>query len=145
MGTPEAQRKREALVGPGNDTTLAASALGSLFAYGHIDQDQYDAGLEYRRLRCILYGAPWSNMPDSTPATDEHYADIKRRFERKCARLTEYQREVVGNTCIFDWRPNWFFCLRLHLKMLPEDLEEQAALLDGLTALAGTSSQRQAA
>jgi hypothetical protein len=149
MGTPEAQRKRQALVGPGNDTTLAASALGSLFAHGYIDQDQYDAGLDYRRLYMLIYGLPWPLNTDGGADLPEEemmkmMAEIEHRFEKKVQRLTEEQRRVLGNVCVFEYRPNWFFCLRLNLKMLPEDLDEQRALFDGLRALCGMSKRKAA-
>lgn len=148
MGTFEAQRKREALVGSGNDPTLSSSALGCLFAYGYIDRAMYDAGLDYRRLHAILYGTPWpSHLEGGDPISDERLVDIRKRFEAKVRKLTAEQKRVVGNVAVFDWRPMWFYVLILNLpRMLPEDEAERNALIDGLGALVPpASTERRAA
>lgn len=144
-GTLEAQHKRRLLVGDGADTTLAATCPGILHARGHLDKDQYAEAIEYRRLRCIIYGAPWPGYAAGSQATEERLIDIQARFERKVRRLTEEQKQIITNVCVFDRYPNWFYADFLNLKPLPEDYAERDALIRGLDALVGAPAERKAA
>ena len=144
-GSHEAQAKRQALVGDANDPVLSATAPGILFANGHLDRDQYNEALEFRSLRCVLYGAPWPNVSYGLEIQAITLMKVKEKFDGRVAVLTDLERHVVTDVCVFDRIPNWFFVDRLKLKRLPEDSAEQATLIDGLNALLGRRSGREAA
>lgn len=143
-GTPESSAKRQALVGVNGDPNLSASAPGMLHAHGYLDAQQYAEALEYRRLRCILYGSPWPAFSASSDPSEERLASLQERFDRKVSVLTECQKHVITAVTVFDERPNWFFCLKLGLKMLPEDYTEQEALVSGLDAMLGRQERKAA-
>ena len=137
QGTHQVQEKRQAIVGAGNDPNLSSSAPGILFAHGYLDKHQYAEALEYRRLRCVLYGTPWPCYAESSIPSDSRIKAMQERFDEKVRMLNEDQRHVVTNVAVFDFIPNWFFVLqaRKHggiLKFLPEDVVEQSALITGL-------------
>lgn len=143
-GTPEAQNKRRALVGENGDPNLSSSVPGILYAHGYLDAQQYCEALEFARLRCILFGGPWPSNTIGSEPTEERIREIKRRFESKAARLTTEQESVITNVAAFHRIPNWFFALKLNLKMLPEDHLEQELLLSGINALLGRIEQKAA-
>ena len=146
FGTPEAQAKRKALVGENekgdpNDPNLSATAVGTLYANGYLTRSQYAEAIEYRRLRCAIYGAPWPTTGLGPAAAEEALAELQRRFEEKVRVLTEYQKSVVTRVAVFDWRPMWFFDLRNGWnRMLPEDYAEKEALLTGLDLMIGSGA-----
>jgi hypothetical protein len=137
MGTPEVQAKRRALVGEGNAPELSATAPGILHAHAYLDKDQYAEALEYRRLRCILYGSPWPCYSDSSEPPPSSIKTIQERFDARAGALTEEQKTVITNVAVFDVLPTWFFCRRLGLKLLPEDDAEHLALVSGLNSILG--------
>ena len=138
FGTPEAQAKRKALVGENGDPNLSATAVGTLYANGYLTQSQYDEAIEYRRLRCAIYGAPWPTTGLGPAAAEGALAELHLRFDEKVRALTEYQKFVVANVAVFDWLPTWFFDQRNGWnKVLPEDYVEKEALLSGLDLMAG--------
>jgi hypothetical protein len=137
LGTPEVQAKRRALVGEGNALELSATAPGILHAHAYLDKDQYAEALEYRRLRCALYGPPWPMFSISSNPTEERISKLQDRFDRMAAALTEEQKSVITAVAVFDVLPTWFFCRRLGLKLLPEDDAEHLALVSGLNSILG--------
>lgn len=148
LGTDEVQAKRQALVGDGADATLSATAIGIIFARRtelflvapdgtcEFEREHYDAALDYRRMRCALYGPPWPTHTTGGEASEERLAAMKERFDRKVAALTEEQKQVVASVCVFDEIPVWFDAKLLKLHLLPEDVAAQQALMDGLRSLA---------
>lgn len=50
FGTPELQKKRQALIQKGQDESLSESLLGLFLAKGLISQKYYDAGMRYYEL-----------------------------------------------------------------------------------------------
>jgi hypothetical protein len=60
----------------------------------------------------------------------------KKKLAAMDAKLSEEQRQAVGNCAAFNQIPNWFYVERLKLQELPEDRAERAALISGLDALA---------
>ena len=136
-GTFEGQAKRRALVGDEGDPALAATALGILAAKGHINREQMTEGLEYARLRNLLYGAPWPVTTVGRAATEERILELRERFDKKCKRLTWEQKEILTEVAAFNWLPTWFYVAELHLKLLPEDTQAKELLLTGLDALCG--------
>jgi hypothetical protein len=144
MGTPEVQAKRRALVGEGSALELSATAPGVLHAHAYLDKDQYAEALEYRRLRCALYGPPWPMFSTSSGPTEERIARLQERFDRMAAALTEEQKRIITDVAVLDRIPTWFFCLQLKLKMLPEDYAEQEALVTGLDAMLGRAHRKAA-
>lgn len=135
-GTPELQAKRSALVGATADPALASSALGCLFARGHIGKAQHAAGLEFERVRRALYGPPWPNQAFGPEVSEDRLRDLRRRFIVMTGLLTKEQEHVVAAVCVFNEWPQWFFNGVLRLKDLPEDQRDRDLLLDGLDALA---------
>jgi hypothetical protein len=131
-------------VGDGADPTLSATVPGILFAHGYLDKEQYAEALEYRKLRCALYGPPWPSFITGGEASEERLEKLKDRFERRCRLLTEEQKQVVASVCVFDAIPTWFFARKLKLHILPEDVLEQELLTSGLNALAGAGQRRAA-
>ena len=142
QGTHQVQAKRQAIVGESNDPNLSASAPGILHAHGYLDKHQYAEALEYRRLRCVLYGTPWPSYAESSIPSDSLIESMQESFDEKVRMLNEDQRHVVTNVAVFDAIPNWFFARRLNLKILPEDVAEEKALTSGLDALLGRSESR---
>lgn len=134
-GTAQLQSKRQALVGEGNDPVLSATAVGTLHAAGILDVEQYNIALRYRSLRSALYGPPWPGNTIGNEIDPKRIARLQREYNALRSRLTEDQCYVVGQVCVFDHRPMWWFSARLNLKQLPEDHRERELLLTGLDAL----------
>jgi hypothetical protein len=136
FGTLELQTKRRALVGENADPDLSATAVGILFAHGHLDREQYEKALEYARLSCAVYGVPWPKTPSYREITDKQALKVKRALNTMLAKLSADQRLAIDRTALAsNWQPTWFHCLRLGLPLLPADNQERAALLSGLDAL----------
>ena len=149
FGTLEAQAKRKALVGVNekgdpNDPVLSATAVGTLYAHGYLTRSQYAEAIEYRRLRCAIYGAPWPTTGLGPAADEKALAEMEQQFEEKVRALTEYQKSVVANVAVFDWIPMWFFDQRNGWnRMLPEDYAEKEALVSGLDLMVGQGQRVQ--
>ena len=140
LGTFEGQRKRAALIN-GASIELAASAPGILFANAHLDQDQFNAAINYGRLHAIVFGRVWLNLCPlvGAPAvaapcpTRRWSSSVRQRLEKPNGRMTLEQRQAVANVAIFGMLPTWFFAAPWYLLPLPEDECEREALLSGLT------------
>ena len=133
-GTPEVQHKRRAVVGDA-DPALSASAPGILFAHGVLDRDQFDQAMIYRRLRSAVYGSPWPTNVLGPDVTDKRLAALQRRLAEIEARVSQQQRHVVAEVAVFDHIPQFFYCTKLKLKHLPEDIAYRELLITGLDAM----------
>lgn len=152
MGTDEARAKRQALVGQDADPSLAATMLGVLYArrrelfeLGQFEREHYDEGMEFRRLRCALYGLAWPSNVAGGEASEERLEKLHRRFNAMCSRLTLLQRIVLANVAVFDRQPVWFHRHLNGLSMRVVDALERKALLDGLNRLLENKRQKKAA
>ena len=152
-GTAEVQAKRRAMVGdtplePGGklpDPALSASAPGILFAHGVLDREQFDQAMIYRRLRSAVYGSPWPTNVIGPDVTDKRLATLQRRLAEIEARVSQAQRHVVAQVAVFDHIPQFFYCTKLKLKHLPEDIEYHSLLITGLDAMLDRRSSARAA
>jgi hypothetical protein len=150
-GTPEAQAKRLALVGQNADPALSATMPGILYARrtelfreGEYELDHYTEALEYRRLRCSLYGPPWPTNVVGGAASDERLAKLRERFDRMCGRLSQIQKLVLSNVCVYDQEPMWLWRVNAGLRLRFIDKFEKDCLIKGLGALVsgGTVDER---
>ena len=137
QGTWEAQQKRRMLVGETGDPNLSATAVGILHAHGHLDAHQYAEALNYRRLRCALYGPPWPINGLGPEPSEGSLEKLRRRFNAKVRLLTEFQKIIVTDVAVFDVIPNWHYVGYLGIKSLPEDYVEKAALIGALDLMLG--------
>jgi hypothetical protein len=149
-GPRENQAKRHALIN-GADPALAASASGILFAAGHLDQEQLNAGLRFARAHAIVFGRPWAHIQDplrclpwgGEPPSDELHAWAENRLSAWRAELTEEQIQAIGDLLVFNTLPHWWLCSRIKLREMPEDRVERQALISGLDILARVMGLRQ--
>jgi hypothetical protein len=144
LGTAEAQAKRQALVGEGNDPTRGATVIDVLFATGHIDLDQHTEGFEYRRLHAIIHGHPWGNGVGGEP-TDEAWVAIKEKLDKRERRINDPRQLEELISVANDQYPMWWCAQRLGLILLPEDITKHELLIAALDALVGMTSLRKAA
>lgn len=133
-GTPEVQAKRQAAVGTG-DPVLAASALGYLLAYEHIDREQYDEALRYRALWTAKFGTLGLCNSYGPTASDERLAKLEIKLAELERRMTVEEREELVWVACGDRIPVWFDAKRLGLKILPEDERDRELLMRALDAL----------
>jgi hypothetical protein len=147
QGTFEGQRKRTALI-DGASVELAASAAGILFANGHLEQKHFSAAVSYARLHALVFSRqgptpcllskhlPWQGGP----VLDEGGIEAaERKLIRLNAKLSDAQKQVIGNVAVFSNLPTWFYMgkfKRISWRTLPEDEQERRDLLDGLSILA---------
>lgn len=144
QGTDELQAKRQAAVGEGADLSLSSTMPGVLYARGHLDRDQYAEALEYRRVRCALYGPPWPSNGHNREASEARIAKLTQRFEAMCAVLTTIQKLVLANVCVFDQEPMWYRRRLQGQRMRVVDEFERTQLIEGLNALIGGKQRRAA-
>jgi hypothetical protein len=143
LGTDEMRIKRGYLIN-GADPQLAASASGILLANGMIDRDQHAAVLTYARLHSLVYGKVWTfKCPlahelgaQGNEPSESTIAWAQRPLDEMNSRLSLEQRQAVANAAVFGLLPMEFYVRRSGWRRMPEDEENWAALLSGLTALA---------
>jgi hypothetical protein len=143
-GTPEAQAKRQILVGDGADPNHSGSIIQILRQYGHIDQDQEAAAFRYANLRAAVHGTPWPSHVSGPEPSPIKLAKLTDEFDRMAKRLTLDQKSVITDVAAFNCHPCWFHGIRLGLKLLPEDIHERELLITGLDALLGRQAKRAA-
>jgi hypothetical protein len=143
-GTPQIQAKREAALagappidgsGTPPDRALAASALGILLAYGHVTAEQHSEALRYRVLHCAKFGPIGLANSQGGEATDARLVILEERLAEYERHLSRDERETLVWVACADHIPYWFDCLRLKLKLRPEDERERALLISALDAL----------
>jgi hypothetical protein len=90
--------------------------------------------------RCLRGDGPsGSRMPD------EAFERARQQLNALVARLTPEQKLQIDNLVISNWIPTWFYVTKGIGRPLASDERDRAALLEGLDALAGVTSDRRAA
>jgi hypothetical protein len=115
---------------------------------GHLEQRHFSAAINYARLHTLVFGRqgptpcplskhlPWQG--GFTPDEDGIGA-AERKLIRLNGLLTDAQKQVIGNICVFGHLPHWFYMgkfRRLRWRTFPEDEQERCDLLGGLSILA---------
>jgi hypothetical protein len=127
-------------------SSLPRACPASCSRNAHLDQDQFNAAINYGRLHAIVFGRVWLNLCplkehlpwQSGPVPDEEtVTSVRQRLDKLNDKMTLEQRQAVANAAVFNMLPTWFFAARSICRLLERDEREREALLSGLTVLTG--------